>query len=67
MLWAAMVCWAIMGSLCVLLGVVSLFVNLPDWLSFRIPEVLMPYGLLGIMGVIFVWLWLSGYIKFAGE
>ncbi len=67
MLWATMSFWAIVGPLWVMWAVVSRFVDVPDLFSFPIEEALWPFGFLGVIGVSFVWLWLRGYIKFAGE
>jgi hypothetical protein len=58
--------WAIVGPFCLLVRVVSLYVDLPDWLSFPRWE-LSPFIVFGVVGVIFVWLRLRGYIKFGGQ
>jgi hypothetical protein len=72
LLWSAlrlsMWCWAILGPLLVVLGVIARFVDFPD--SLFSPSKGDPLGLFGILGgigVSFVWLRLRGYIKFNGE
>jgi hypothetical protein len=52
--------WAIVGLFCLLVGVVSLFVGLPNWLAFPSGGPLVPSGVIGVIGVIFVYLWLRG-------
>jgi hypothetical protein len=60
--------WAISGPLLIVGGVASYFVDLRDVLD--IPpgrEALLFGGVLGGVGVSFVWLRMRGYIKFCGE
>ena len=66
-LWQTMWLSAIVGPLCLVLGAISYFVNLSDWLSFSSRQTLFQIGFLGVEGVIFTWLRMRGYIKFCGE
>jgi hypothetical protein len=61
--------WAIAGPLCVLLAVASHYVDLRDVIEFpgREVEALSVGGVLGAVGISFVWLRVRGYIKFCGE
>jgi hypothetical protein len=61
--------WAIAGPVCVLLAVASHFVDLRDVLEFpgREAEALSVGGVLGAVGISFVWLRVRGYVKFCGE
>jgi hypothetical protein len=66
-LWQTMWLSAIFGPLCVVLGAILYFVDLPD-LSLPIWRILIQIGMaLGAEGVIFTWLRMRGYIKFADE
>jgi hypothetical protein len=67
MLWLGMWSWTIVGLFCLLVGVVSLFVSPPAWPSFPSGGPLVPSGVISVISVIFVYMWLRGYIKFAGE
>jgi hypothetical protein len=60
-------CWAIGGTLFFVGAVASYFVDLKD--LFLIPgrDTLLFGGVLGSVGVSFVWLRMRGYIKFCGE
>jgi hypothetical protein len=66
-LWQTMWLSAIFGPPCIVLGAISYFVDLPDWLSFSSRQTLLQIGFLGVVGVSFTWLRLRGYIRFAGE
>jgi hypothetical protein len=61
--------WAIVGPLCVVLAIVSNFVDLRDVLEFpgRQAEALSVGSVLGAVGISFVWLRMRGYVKFCGE
>jgi hypothetical protein len=61
--------WAIAGPLCVPLAVASNFVDLRDVIEFpgREVEALSVGGVLGAVGISFVWLRVRGYLKFCGE
>jgi hypothetical protein len=66
-LWLGMWSWAIVGPLFVMWWAVSQFVDLPDLLSFPKGEALWLFNANGVLGIIFVLLWLRGYIRFAQE
>jgi hypothetical protein len=66
-LWLAMWCWAIAGPLCVVLGILSYFVDLGDVLAMPGRDALSVGGVLGGVGLSFVWLRMRGYLKFCGE
>lgn len=66
-LWLAMWFWAIVGPFCVVLGVLSYFVDLGDVLAMPGRDALLAGGVLGSVGISFVWLRMQGYIRFSGE
>jgi hypothetical protein len=59
--------WAIVGPLYVVVGVVSYFVDLEDLRSFQSTESISLSGVLGAVGISFVWLRMRRYILFCGE
>jgi hypothetical protein len=71
LLWAllclAMWFWAIIGPLCVVLGVAAYFVDLSGVLSIPRPQALTLGSVLGFVGITFVWLRRQGYIRFGEE
>jgi hypothetical protein len=66
-LWQTMWLSAIFGPLCMVLGAISYLVDLPDSISFSSRQTLFLIGFLGVPGIVFTWLQLRGYIKFAGD
>jgi hypothetical protein len=59
--------WAIVGPLCVVLAVISYFVEVRDPLFLLFGGTVAWGGALGGVGVSFVWLQMRGYIRFVGE
>jgi hypothetical protein len=59
--------WAIVGPLLVVGGAASYFVDLRDVLDIPGREALSLGGVLGAVGISFVWLRMRGYIKFCGD
>jgi hypothetical protein len=59
--------WAIAGPLVFVLGVLSYFVDVGEVLAIRGRDAVSVGGVLGGVGISFVWLRMRGYIKFCGE
>lgn len=59
--------WATVGPLYVVAGALSYYVDVRDYLSIPGWEAISVGGVLGAVGITFVWLRTRRYIRFAGE